>query len=86
MQTPIYPSWAYAKGISGWVKLQVLIDADGTVAASWPIEAEPKGYFGGAAMLAASAWRFEPCEQGREPVGVRALVTIHFKPSKDATE
>lgn len=81
-QTPIYPHEAWVKKLGGRLLMSVLINPDGTVAASWPIEAEPKGIFERMAMSAVNLWRFDPCMVNGNAVGVQTSVRIVFDPSK----
>ena len=57
---PQYPRDAARSGITGWVQLEVLVNADGTVRSARVLEAKPKGLFEAAAVQAVLRWKFKP--------------------------
>jgi TonB family protein len=57
---PVYPREAVAAGISGWVKLQFTVAADGTTRDIRVIAAEPPGVFDEAALEAATRFVYSP--------------------------
>jgi len=57
---PQYPRQAARMGISGWVRLRIVVNPDGTVREAKPVEADPRGLFEAAAVTAALRGRFRP--------------------------
>jgi periplasmic protein TonB len=57
---PQYPRQAARAGISGWVRLRIVVNPDGSVREARAIEAEPRGLFEAAAVTAAMRGRFRP--------------------------
>ena len=57
---PQYPRDAARSGITGWVQLEVLVNADGTVRSARVLESKPKGLFEAAAVQAVLRWKFKP--------------------------
>lgn len=57
---PQYPRQAARAGISGWVKLRIVVNPDGTVREARPVDADPRGLFEAAAVTAALRGRFRP--------------------------
>ncbi len=55
---PTYPSQAAKNGISGFVKLTFLIDANGKVVAPEVVESNPQGMFDKAALKAIEQWQY----------------------------
>jgi len=76
---PQYPREALLKGIEGWVKLEFVIEADGTVADPEVIAAEPIRMFNNAAMRAILRWKFRPRFVDGRAVSRRGSQTIEFK-------
>ncbi|GAB6057557.1 energy transducer TonB [Desulfonatronum parangueonense] len=72
---PRYPRRAQLDGISGWVRLEFIVNPDGSVGEVTVVEANPRrGIFDQEAVRALSRWRFQP--QTRDGVAVPALATI----------
>jgi protein TonB len=57
---PQYPRAAARAGLSGWVRLQIVVNPDGSVRQARAIEAEPRCLFEAAAVTAAMRGRFRP--------------------------
>jgi len=57
---PIYPYKARQRNIQGYVKVKLLVRADGTVGEVSVLDAQPKGLFDSAALKAVPLWKFQP--------------------------
>lgn len=79
---PQYPYRAQRRGIEGWVKVSLLITAEGRVQDVVVVESEPEGVFDHAAVHAVMKWKFKPRIQDGEPVEVRAEQIVNFKLGK----
>lgn len=78
---PEYPPRAIARGIEGWVLVQLTITATGSVEDAFVVAAEPSGYFEDAALNAIARWRYNPkIENGTavERVGVRTRIVFQL--------
>lgn len=76
---PRYPRRAQLDGISGWVRLEFIVNPDGTVSDVTVVEAEPRrGIFDQEAVRALSRWRFHPQIRDGEPVPALATIVIKF--------
>jgi protein TonB len=71
---PDYPSDADRRRLSGKVRLQLKLEADGRVSDIGIVSASPPGIFDESAIKAFRAARFAPAQKGGRPV--RALVVI----------
>ncbi|MGM0577446.1 MAG: energy transducer TonB [Myxococcota bacterium] len=76
---PSYPARARAKGVTGYVKLQLLVDERGRVDRVRVLEATPKGVFEQAAVQAVRQWRFQPGVYGGEPRAGRVTQVLRFE-------
>jgi periplasmic protein TonB len=77
---PMYPRRAMLDKISGWVRLEFIINEDGTVRDIQVVEADPRrGIFDHEASRALSRWKFHPQTVDGKPVPARATITINFK-------
>ncbi|WP_291323137.1 energy transducer TonB [Desulfonatronospira sp.] len=77
---PRYPRRAQLAGISGWVRLEFIVDVDGSVKDVQVLEASPRrGVFDQEAVRALSRWRFHPQTREGEPVPALATITISFR-------
>ena len=76
---PIYPHTAKRRNIEGWVKVQFVVDEQGTTGQVKILAADPEGVFEQSVLHCVSGWRFKPGTVGG--VAVKALVeqTITFK-------
>lgn len=75
---PQYPRDAARAGITGFVQLEVLVNADGTVRSAKVIEAKPKGLFEAAAVAAVMRWKFKPKVVNGQPVPQKGAQKIEF--------
>ncbi len=76
---PRYPRRARMQGISGWVRLEMVVQKDGSVRDVRVVEAEPgRGIFDQEAVRALSRWRFHPQMQEGKAVPALATITIQF--------
>jgi len=75
---PQYPRDAARAGITGWVQLEVLVNADGSVRSAKVIDAKPRGMFEAAAVQAVMRWKFKPKIEEGKPVEQRGSQKIEF--------
>ncbi len=75
---PAYPRDAARAGITGWVQVEVLVNADGSVRSAKVVDAKPKGMFEAAAMTAVLRWKFKPKVLDGKPVDQRGQCKIEF--------
>jgi protein TonB len=75
---PQYPRDAARNGITGWVQLEVMVNADGTVRSARVLEAKPKGLFEAAAVAAVLRWKFKPKVVNGQPVTQKGAQRIEF--------
>jgi protein TonB len=75
---PQYPRDAARARINGWVQLEVLVNADGSVRSAKVQEAQPKGLFEANAVAAVLRWRFKPKVVNGTPVAQRGSQRIEF--------
>ena len=79
---PIYPRRAQSRGISGYVLLQFVVTATGTVRDPVVIEAKPPGIFDRAAINAALKFKYKPKVVNGSPIevaGVRNLIKFDLQ-------
>jgi protein TonB len=75
---PQYPRQAARAGLSGWVRLRIVVNPDGSVREARAIEAEPRGLFEAAAVMAAMRGRFRPRMVDGEAVESSGEYTVTF--------
>jgi protein TonB len=75
---PQDPRDAARNGITGWVQLEVLVNADGTVRSARVLESKPKGLFEAAAVQAVLRWKFKPKVVNGQPVQQKGAQRIEF--------
>jgi protein TonB len=75
---PQYPRDAARAGITGWVQLEVLVNADGTVRTAKVLDSKPRGIFEASAVQAVMRWKFKPKIQDGKPVEQRGSQKIEF--------
>ena len=75
---PQYPRDAARSGITGWVQLEVLVNADGSVRSAKVLDAKPRGMFEAAAVQAVMRWKFKPKIKDGKPVEQRGAQKIEF--------
>jgi protein TonB len=73
-----YPPQARQEGITGYVTVNLLIDAQGRVQRVKVLDAEPAGVFEEVAKQALRQWRFDPAQYQGEAVKVWAKQQIQF--------
>jgi TonB family protein len=75
--SPGYPEELTDTGLSGAAEVDITVKADGTVADAQLAMANHRA-FGRAAMVAVTAWRFEPGTRDGTPVDMRVTVPFRF--------
>ncbi len=75
---PQFPTSAREKGMEGWVDVQFLVNADGTVSEAAIVGAQPVGIFEQSALEAVRRWRYQPVLHDGAPVTQRARVRVRF--------
>lgn len=75
---PDYPRIARDSGTEGWVDMEFVVRADGSVADIGVTAAQPAGTFDAAAVAALSRWRFEPVVRDGRAVEQRARMRMRF--------
>jgi len=75
---PQYPRDAARGGISGWVQLEVLVNADGSVRSARVVDSKPRGIFEASAVQAVMRWKFKPKIENGKPVEQRGSQKIEF--------
>jgi protein TonB len=55
-----YPADARRAGLAGWVQVEFIVNPDGSVRSARATDAQPKGIFEAAAVIAAQRCRFKP--------------------------
>jgi protein TonB len=76
-QAPIYPMALKREGLSGTVKVQFIVDADGRVLDARAVESSHTG-FEEAAVAAVGRWKFRPGVKAGRKVNTRMAVPILF--------
>lgn len=76
--SPVYPYKARQRNIEGFVKVKMLVRADGTVGEVSVLDAQPKGLFDSAALKAVPSWRFQPGVIEGQAVPSWVVTTIRF--------
>jgi TonB family protein len=74
---PVYPPEARAKGVTGVVKLNAVIDESGTVTSVEPVQS-PDATLTAAAAEAVGQWTYKPAMKDGRPIKVRLSVTVSF--------
>jgi protein TonB len=78
---PVYPRRAQTRGIEGYVLLEFVVTAAGSVRDPVVVEAKPSGIFDRAAINAALKFKYKPKVVNGEPIevaGVRNLVRFEL--------
>jgi periplasmic protein TonB len=75
--TPSLPPEAKAPGVSGPVKVVVVLSKNGYLAKARVIEGHP--LIRQAALDALRQWQFKPYQRDRAPVDVRSEIAINFR-------
>ncbi len=79
---PQYPRDAARNGISGWVQLEVQVNADGSVRSAKVLDAKPRGIFEASAVAAVMRWKFKPKVVNGAPVEQKGQQKIEFNLNK----
>ena len=80
---PQYPRNAARDRIEGWVIMELVVNADGTVRSARPTQSQPRGVFETAAVQSILKWKFKPKVVDGKAVEQRALQKLEFKLEKD---
>jgi len=75
----VYPPAARKRGQEGFVVLNFLVQADGSVSGVRVLQSDPPGLFDQAAIEAVSQWQFNPAEYQGAPVSARVKQRMTFK-------
>jgi TonB family protein len=75
---PEYPEAAARRFLSGSVRLQLYIEADGRVSRVEILRADPPGYFEESTMRAFGAARFSPGMKDGKPVAAQMTLEVSF--------
>ena len=75
---PVYPYKARQRNIEGYVKVKMLVRADGSVGEVAVLDAQPKGLFEESALKAVPNWRFQAGVIDGEAVPSWVVTTIRF--------
>jgi len=77
-----YPSDARRAGLSGWVQVELVVGPDGSVRSARAVEAQPRGVFEAAAVMAAQRCKFKPKMEDGKPVEQRGKRKWNFTLNK----
>jgi protein TonB len=75
---PQYPRDAARGGITGWVQLEVLVNADGSVRSAKVLDSKPRGIFEASAVQAVMRWKFKPKIKDGKPIEQKGAQKIEF--------
>ena len=75
---PTCPRQAAIDGLSGTIKLDILVNADGTVRAAKVLEAKPRGVFDSAVVAAVLKGKFKPKVIDGKPVDQHGVQVVNF--------
>lgn len=75
---PVYPEAADAQRLSGRVRLQLKLEADGRVSDVEVVQADPPDVFDDSAVRAFRAARFSPAWRGGRPVRALLLIEVEY--------
>jgi protein TonB len=76
---PTFPARAKKLGVSGYVKVMIVIDAYGEVSQANVMSLDPPGYgFETEALKAVRQWKFSPAQLGGFPVAQKATKEFRF--------
>lgn len=75
---PEYPALADRRRLSGTVRLQIELEADGRVRDVSVVSADPPGLFEDSAVTAFRAARFAPAQRKGRPVRARVLIEVVY--------
>jgi protein TonB len=75
---PEYPAEADRRRVSGNVRLQLKLEADGRVSDVEVVEANPPGLFEESALAAFRQARFSPAQRNGRPVRARIVIDVEY--------
>lgn len=75
---PLYSQSALKAGISGWCKVEFIIQGDGSTANVTPIECIPERIFDRSSKKAINKWKYKPVIENGQPVARKARVLVNF--------
>jgi len=75
---PVYPYKARQRNIEGYVKVKMLVRADGSVGEVSILDAQPKGLFDTETLKAVPNWKFKPGVIDGQAVPSWVVTTIRF--------
>jgi periplasmic protein TonB len=79
-----YPADARRAGLTGWVQVEFVVNPDGSVRSARAVDAQPKGLFEAAAVIAAQRCKFKPKMVDGKPVEQRGRRKWNFELNKGA--
>jgi TonB family protein len=79
---PEFPLPARQEAMSGWVDVQFVVRADGSVSDIAVVGAQPAGVFEQPALDAVRKWRYRPILRDGHPINQRARVRVRFALAK----
>jgi protein TonB len=77
-----YPSDARRAGLNGWVQVELVVGPDGAVRSARAVDAQPRGVFEAAAVMAAQRCKFKPKMEDGKPVEQRGKRKWNFTLNK----
>jgi len=77
-----YPSDARRAGLNGWVQVELVVGPDGSVRSARAVDAQPRGVFEAAAVMAAQRCKFKPKMEDGKPVEQRGKRKWNFTLNK----
>ena len=77
--SPAYPDKARQRGITGYVKLKILLSASGEIGRVRVVDANPRGIFEDAAVAAVRQWEFDPAVYQGSPVETWMDQVVRFE-------
>jgi len=75
---PNYPADARRANLSGWVQVELVVGPDGSVRSARAVDAQPRGVFEAAAVMAAQRCKFKPKMEDGKPVEQRGKRKWNF--------
>jgi protein TonB len=75
---PEFPEIAREQDLTGFVDLEFLVHADGSVSDVTVLRAHPVGVFEKSAVAAIQQWRYRPIERDGIPVDQHARLRLNF--------
>jgi len=74
---PVYPQMARTQHVSGDVRIDALIDADGNVTTMKVLSGPPQLHL--SAMAALKQWKYQPAQLDGKPTAMHLTVTVQFR-------